>query len=288
MTEVLTLLDLRKTYHEQICSNLLGIRSGALSVADSSSVSSKRLAEHMAKEMGFPLCPHPPEGQTLGSRFTQFTMQFLEAAFERFKHLRPGLWVVSGSQASPGIAAFDQYRHLAALQKVLEQYPELKAALGGDYLITPDITIAREPISDDEINRVSDVIPPTDKVGTHTPLRVANYDPKHRILHASISCKWTMRSDRSQNTRTEALNLIRNRKGNAPHIVAVTLEPMPSRIAIVAMGTNDLNCIYHAALYELQKAVSESGFEDQQEILNSLIADRHLRDISDLSFDLAV
>lgn len=89
MIEVLTLLDLRKTYHEQICSNLLGIRSGALSVADSSSVSSKRLAEHMAKEMGFPLCPNPPDGQTLGSRFTHFTMQFLEAAFERFKHLRP-------------------------------------------------------------------------------------------------------------------------------------------------------------------------------------------------------
>lgn len=31
--------------------------------------------------------------------------------------------------------------------------------------------------------------------------------------HASISAKFTMRSDRAQNSRTEALNLIRNRKG---------------------------------------------------------------------------
>ena len=42
------------------------------------------------------------------------------------------------------------------------------------------------------------------------------------ILHASVSAKYTMRSDRAQNSRTEALNLIRNRKGHLPHIVVVT------------------------------------------------------------------
>jgi len=46
-----------------------------------------------------------------------------------------------------------------------------------------------------------------------TPLRKKNRAPETLILHASISCKWTIRSDRSQNTRTEALNLIRNRRG---------------------------------------------------------------------------
>ncbi|MBN1975836.1 MAG: restriction endonuclease, partial [Anaerolineae bacterium] len=33
-----------------------------------------------------------------------------------------------------------------------------------------------------------------------------------------MSCKWTIRSDRGQNPRTEVLNLIRNRKGHLPHI----------------------------------------------------------------------
>ena len=68
-----------------------------------------------------------------------------------------------------------------------------------------------------------------------------------------------MRSDRAQNTRTEALNLIRGRKGNTPLIVAVTFEPLPSRIASLAMGTGDLDCTYHGALNELLEAVIDSG-----------------------------
>ena len=97
-----------------------------------------------------------------------------------------------------------------------------------------------------------------------------------------------MRSDRAQNTRTEALNLIRNRKGRLPHIVAVTMEPMPSRLASLALGTGDLDCVYHAALYELQATVMALPYEDAQEMLNTLIAGNRLRDISDLPLDLAV
>ena len=47
------------------------------------------------------------------------------------------------------------------------------------------------------------------------------------ILHASISAKWTMRSDRAQNSRTEALNLIRNRKGHLPHIAVLLVYLIP-------------------------------------------------------------
>lgn len=109
-----------------------------------------------------------------------------------------------------------------------------------------------------------------------------------KILHASISCKWTIRSDRSQNSRTEALNLIRNRKGNLPHIVVVTAEPLPGRLASIALGTGDIDCVYHFALSELQKTVENSGQEDSIEILNTMIEGRRLRDLTDLPFDLAI
>ncbi len=88
--------------------------------------------------------------------------------------------------------------------------------------------------------------------------------------------------------RAEALNLIRNRKGKTPHIVAVTFEPMPSRLASIALGTGDLDCTYHAALYELREAVGESRHDSHIEILEELIHGRRIRDISDLPFDLAV
>ena len=80
----------------------------------------------------------------------------------------------------------------------------------------------------------------------------------------------------------------RNRKGKLPHIVVVTGEPLPSRLASLAMGTGDIDCMYHFALYELLEAVKETGAEDAIEMLNSLVEGKHLKDISDLPLDLCV
>jgi hypothetical protein len=108
------------------------------------------------------------------------------------------------------------------------------------------------------------------------------------ILHASISCKWTIRSDRAQNTRTEALNLIRNRKGPLPHILAITAEPTPHRLASLALGTGDLDCVYHFALYELVETIQALNLEDALAEIQMMIDGKRLRDISDLPFDLAI
>ena len=191
----------------------------------------------------------------------------------------------SASQASIGIAAFDQYEHLAALDNVLKTHKDLAAALGGDYIIRPDIVIGRKPLSVSEINKKKIVLG-EGPVSILTPLRKNNYQSPKPILHASISCKWTIRSDRSQNTRTEALNLIRNRKGKTPHISCVTAEPMPTRLASLAMGTGDIDCVYHFALNELRYALEQQKREDTLELLDTMIEGKRLRDISDLPLDL--
>jgi hypothetical protein len=97
-----------------------------------------------------------------------------------------------------------------------------------------------------------------------------------------------VRSDRAQNTRTEALNLIRNRKGHLPHVMVVTMEPMPTRLASLALGTGDVDCVYHVALYELQQAIVDLDNADQLDMFSTLVDGRRLRDISDLPFDLAI
>jgi hypothetical protein len=81
--------------------------------------------------------------------------------------------------------------------------------------------------------------------------------------------------------------LIRNRKGHIPHIVAVTAEPLPTRLASLALGTGDLDCVYHFALPELRSATERVGGPEQLEMLLAMIDGRRLRDISDLPFDLA-
>jgi hypothetical protein len=157
----------------------------------------------------------------------------------------------------------------------------LAAILGSDYTITPDLVITRRPEPDAVINRENLLVDNT--VATYAPLREANNSMQ--ILHASISCKWTLRSDRAQNARSEALNLIRNRKGHLPHVVIVTAEPLPSRLASLALGTGDIDCVYHFALAELLLAVEP--FPDAADMLQTMVQGKRLRDIADLPLDLA-
>ena len=108
------------------------------------------------------------------------------------------------------------------------------------------------------------------------------------MLFRSISCKWTLRSDRAQNARSEGLNLVRNRKGRLPHITVITGEPTPSRISSIALGTGDIDHVYHFALHELLDTVRELGMSDAEDLLNTMIQGKRLRDISDLPLDLIV
>ena len=86
------------------------------------------------------------------------------------------------------------------------------------------------------------------------------------------------------------MNLIRNRKGNLPHVVVVAGEPLPSRLVSLALGTGDIDCVYHFALHELVKAVNQygkGGREDIVEQLEAMINGKRLKDISDLPLDLS-
>ena len=284
----MNLEQLRKSYHETICQQVLGYRiekgkkTNVPNIADKKNTKSIQIARGILTRMGFPPCPEPPTGQRAGALLESLTCDYLERAFRLIQHLRPGEWMFS---VHGGVTAFDQYEHLTDLAQVLAQHPRLRATLG-DYLVKPDILVGRSPVSDQEINQDADIL--QSGTATLTPLRASNFPDPRPILHASISCKWTIRSDHAQNARTEGLNLIRNRKGNTPHIVIVTAEPLPSRIASVALGTGDLDCVYHMALYELGASVEEASDETLSEMFNLLVDGKRLRDISDLPFDLAI
>jgi len=88
--------------------------------------------------------------------------------------------------------------------------------------------------------------------------------------------------------RSEALNLIRNRKGRLPNIMVVTAEPTPSRLASIALGTGDIDCVYHFALYELQATLRTLDMQDAEDLLAVMVNGKRLKDISDLPLDLAV
>jgi hypothetical protein len=156
--------------------------------------------------------------------------------------------------------------------------------LGTDCQLAPDVLVARQPEPDDFINSQHFLV--DDTVGLRASIRRRNNDLP--ILHASISCEWTLPSDRAQDARSQALKLIRHRKGRLPHIVVVTGEPLPSRLASLALGTGDLDCVYHFALPELIAGVEALGQEDPANLVKTMVDGKRLKDIADLPLDLAV
>lgn len=282
--------EARRVYHRNLIEKgVLSITvDGIASNADGSNAPSKAIARLIAEKLGARVGAKV-KGQTAGTLFEQVTMSFIADTFPKLQHLRPGDWTVLnlGNQSSIKTSDFAQYEHLAYLAKLMNENKELSTVLGNDYLVAPDVVIFRGLCEDDVINAGAVYV--SDAISKQADLRKKNNGKP--ILHASISAKWTMRSDRAQNSRTEALNLIRNRKGHLPHIVVVTGEPLPSRLASLALGTGDLDCVYHFALYELIDAVKEYGTQGREDIIETLlnlVEGKRLKDISDLPLDLSV
>lgn len=277
----------RQAFHAALLQSTLTINAaGVVSNADSSNTSSKAIAKGIAELLKAETIGERIAGQTSGNQFEGICADFVRNTFLKLGHLRPGAWdvhQVSGRNQLE-IARYEQYAHLVALDRAAKNDAELAAALGSDYTITPDIVVVRDTESDDAINAQAFLL--DGSVATHASLRKHNGGLP--LLHASISCKWTIRSDRAQNARSEALNLVRNRKGRLPHVVVVTAEPTPSRLASIALGTGDIDCVYHFALYELQATVKALGMADAEEMPSIMVDGKRLKDISDLPLDLAI
>ncbi|MGW2387254.1 NgoMIV family type II restriction endonuclease [Streptomyces sp. NPDC001658] len=287
MTAALT--EARKNFHDELVGrNTLSLSPGNVaSNADSSQKTSVSIALSIAKDLSAQVIEEKLKGQRVGKQFEEAVEGFLRESFPLFTSLRPGAWNienVGGSRAEYQISKYEPYTHLADLASAIESDRTLASVLGNSYEISPDILVLRDPEPDEAINRDQHLVDL--ESGRYAVIRMVNQE--RPIVHAIVSCKWTLRSDRAQNARSEALNIIRNRKGRTPHIAVVTGEPSPSRLASLALGTGDIDTVYHFALPELIKAVDSTQNDEAIGMLNTLFAGKRLRDISDLPLDLAI
>ncbi len=279
----MTIQELRQQYHQNICRDILGFEGGVPNIVAPGNKARVDIFQKLIRNLGYSLCSHPPDRQTAFPKFCQYTAEFLNDSFKMLEHLRPGMSTFSAFESRSNGPIFDQFESLFGLSKTLSEHPTLADALWKYCLVAPDITVGRAPVSDSEISQHQNVIGEQGRIALKTCLRAINMSDRKYILHASITCKLTL-----PNAGADILSLIRNRKGHTPHIIAVTAEPMPTRLASLAMGTGDIDCVYHMALIELTESLKETKNEDQIEVLSVLVEGRRLRDISDLPFDLAI
>ena len=235
---------------------LLGFRPDSRdprpNISDKTSKTSRAISEHILASLGVPSSQIFPKRHNAGKRLEEAVAGHLASELARLEDGRA--WLVD-SRCSD-VATFAQYQHLLDVRTALRRDAALRNAFSGEYEFEPDVTVAL------------DGQPPS--------------------LHAHVSCKWTLRSDRAQSVRQEASLLIGQRRGRAPHIVVVTAEPLPSRIASIAQGTGDIDAVYHIAFAELRAAAAASGYSNQEETLEELIAQHRLLDYKDLAPTLAV
>ena len=268
--------------------------SGVPSNADTGSGSSLRYARAIVEGIGAVEAHPRSPGHSAGRSFERAVAAYLQAVLQALDGIRPGEWTVRrlGDRGADGTIRdaseiFEQYEHLAALREIVEGSRDLRAVLGAEAeLLAPDVVVMRSPLSDRDLNAVTRLVDPLGPLASASPLRSA-VQPKP-LLHAVVSCRWTLRSDRAQQAKAEAQQLIRNRRGRAPHLVMVTGEPMPSRLAAVALGTGELDCVYHFALHELMDAIDPAVDPAGAELMHTMVQGRRLRDISDLPLDLAI
>ena len=63
---------------------------------------------------------------------------------------------------------------------------------------------------------------------------------------------------------------------------------MPTRLAAIARGTGEVDCVYHAAFVELEEAVDLVGAPNETDILEELILQDRLRPLDALPEVLAL
>ncbi len=192
-----TLGDLRDDFHAAMKQDLLGVRLTAsgdvrhttvqdqsvpvFSNTDGHNPVSVVLGAKVAQRLDVPATPRTGTGSTSGSAFERCTRQFLTDAIALFAHLHNRELVTKPGRV---ISDFAQFEHLGAMQTLVQGNPQLQAALGGDYLVKPDILVLFEPFSDEDLNASGAGITPHD--ATRSPVRAAVHATP--ILHASISC----------------------------------------------------------------------------------------------------
>ena len=185
-----------------------------------------------------------------------------QAVCDHLRGVLPGYrtgrdWLIGRSKL---ITGFDQYAHLKEVDALVRASPQLRISLGMDYLIKPDVTVGLAGV------RTGSGLPP---------------------LHAAISCKWTIRSDRVQNIRHECLQMIRHRRGRQPHLVTVTAEPLPSRLASIARGTGEVDAVYHIAYDAMDASVAEHANAEQRDAWREVTRQRRVLSYEALAETLA-
>ena len=108
-------------------------------------------------------------------------------------------------------------------------------------------------------------------------------------LEIGLSLKWSLRTDRAQDCRSQGAKLSALRRGRMPHFAAVTMEPRPYMLNLLGGGSGDVDCVYHLDLPALTTAIdtvygprTDKTSRRTVATFERLVEQRRLRDYDEL------
>jgi hypothetical protein len=175
----------RKAFYTALLHGPLTVDAdGVLSIADKTNKPSRLIAAAVVQRMGIAKTTIRGAGQSAGSAFETVVANFLRSTFLHLGHLRPGAWEIcdTATHGKLQIANFAQYDHLMRIKAKADADPDLRAVLGGDYLIAPDVVLLRSGEPDEVLNRPGAIVDAGS--ARSAPLRASNTVGPVRFLHA--------------------------------------------------------------------------------------------------------
>ncbi|MEV0950868.1 NgoMIV family type II restriction endonuclease [Promicromonospora sp. NPDC050249] len=86
------------------------------------------------------------------------------------------------------------------------------------------------------------------------------------LLETGLSLKWSLRTDRAQDCRSQGAKMSTLHRGRMPHFAAFTMEPRPTMLNLLAGGSGVVDCVYCLDLTTLQVAVDNVYSRTNQRI----------------------
>lgn len=220
---------------------------------------------------------------------------------------------IAGTGSSVSVATeqhlnkFQQYRHVGAIGDLAADpsraystaWRRLRDEVG-KRVTTPPSAVARmqtlltavEAAVDEEVETRRGILA---EVGSESLLRLdvtaaEAQDGRLPELLVGLSLKWSLRTDRAQDCRSQGAKLAALRRGRMPHFATVTMEPRPYMLNLLGGGSGDVDCVYHLDLAALTVAVdsvyggrTDKASRNTKDTFRRLVDQRRVRDYDELA-----
>lgn len=174
-----------------------------------------------------------------------------------------------------------RYEYGEYIHELMVTNEKLSNTANGDYFVVPQFLLYREPYSDEDLNRAGALV--DDFSAKQSELRAKN-NPKAKLYAVSLA-KYSL-PYRTQTSRTELLQVLRQKQDGQPYIFLITAEANPMHLDSFILRAQEIDCVYHVDLSGLMEKAKKKEDNTAADLLQDLIRNKRLKGISCFPLDL--